>query len=522
MKKEYLYRRSLLISLGVVLAIVLANPALAGITPVDTWESEALSDPNPAVFGWVGSIAYYDNQIIYAGNDQKIYAYDLDTENSTELLDLSGDANFSFGPSGFMVSDDNYLYFHDNGNSDKVYRVDLTAAWPASIESFNTGATGSIYAFTQNPWTDAVWFTSADFGAGNMHLYEVNASFDLATQRASFGKPHGENAGNGPIIFKGASTLLYGESVWGGDGYFHLVDSTTGDISTMNYLTFTDGLAAAAYGYDNVIYATTGNGRKIYKINGSAMEGVATTDNDAQGIVFDGISFYVSEMETGLFTGAVSFNALWHLIPTGVPSGQAAAEDAVDGELAVNCQGLAENKAIGISAVDNTTFVEYLESIDPDDIDEQTNRPDSLPFGLVNFRLKVTSQDGTATVTVFLSEAAPVGSKWYKYDWINGWYDYSDHATLTADRKSVILKFKDGGYGDADRIVNRYIVDPGGLATFSSSSEDDGDSTGGGGGCFINTAASGSECNALHISLAIMVLGTLIGACLALRSSGRG
>jgi len=87
------------------------------------------------------------------------------------------------------------------------------------------------------------------------------------------------------------------------------------------------------------------------------------------------------------------------------------------------------------------------------------------------------------------------------------------------------LQLKDGDekFGDSDGQKNGIIIDPSGLATFSSSSGGDGDSTGGGGGgCFIGTVASGSECNALHISLAILVLGTLIGACLALRSSGRG
>ena len=300
---------------GMVLLVfsMLLPPTLVfgAISPEDPYEAKTLADPSPAVFTWVSSVGYYDGQLIYPGDDQRIYAYEIETGDSTEVLDLSGDPNFGFGPSGFLVSFDSYLYFLDNGNTDNIYRIDLAAAWPPAIESFSTGASGSIFGFTQNRWTDAIWFASADFGVGDMYLYEVNAAFDLVTQRASFAKPHGANAGNGPIIFKEATTVLYGESVYGDDGYFHLVDSTTGDVTTPNYLTFPGGLAGASYGYNNVIYATSGAGSTIYEIQGAATTAVATTDEDAQGIVFDGSSFYISEQKSSDFSGAISFHQLW-------------------------------------------------------------------------------------------------------------------------------------------------------------------------------------------------------------------
>jgi hypothetical protein len=162
----------------------------------------------------------------------------------------------------------------------------------------------------------------------------------------------------------------------------------------------------------------------------------------------------------------------------------------------VRAQGVSGSKAVGISAGDSNTFVEFLEAVDPNTISDNDNRPDTLPFGVANFRLKVTSPDGTATVTVFLSEAAPEGATWYKHDSINGWYDYSNHATLGADKKSFVLEFKDGGFGDADRIVNGYITDPGGVAGSSGSvfgtggvSPTSSSPGGGGSGCFIATAA---------------------------------
>jgi hypothetical protein len=184
----------------------------------------------------------------------------------------------------------------------------------------------------------------------------------------------------------------------------------------------------------------------------------------------------------------------------------------VDGDLAVMAQGAEGDKAIGLSAGDTHTVVEYLEAIDPYDIDEQTNRPHRIPFGLVSFRLKETSQDGTGRAIVHLSKAAPEGSKWYTYDAIRGWYDYSEYATFSGDRRSVTLEFKDGGYGDADRIVNGYILDPGGIGMAAESGG------GGGGGCFLGTAGLGGVPYGRGIPLVILVCDMLVACFLVFMS----
>lgn len=154
---------------------------------------------------------------------------------------------------------------------------------------------------------------------------------------------------------------------------------------------------------------------------------------------------------------------------------------------------------VGIKGSTNVASVESINSIDPDTISDTTNRPDEMPLGLISFKLKVDNAGDIAMITVYLSETAPDGAKWYKYDPINGWQDYSGHATFSADRKSVFLGLKDGGFGDADGTENRVIVDPSGLGTASSntaSSNGGGASSvsggGGGGGCFMATAAFGS------------------------------
>jgi hypothetical protein len=70
-------------------------------------------------------------------------------------------------------------------------------------------------------------------------------------------------------------------------------------------------------------------------------------------------------------------------------------------------------------------------------------------------------------VTIYFSEEAADGAKWYFYDSINGWVDYSEHATFSPDRKSVRLELKDGGYGDSDGVANGIIVDPSGFGVAS-------------------------------------------------------
>jgi hypothetical protein len=123
---------------------------------------------------------------------------------------------------------------------------------------------------------------------------------------------------------------------------------------------------------------------------------------------------------------------------------------------------------MGVSRKDDPTVtaIESIESIDPETISGLA-RPYSMPLGLFAMRLTVANPGDTAQVTVYFSEAAPSGATWYMYDSIDGWVDYSNHATFNADRKSVVLELKDGDYGDADDLANGTIVDPGGFGLAS-------------------------------------------------------
>ena len=150
---------------------------------------------------------------------------------------------------------------------------------------------------------------------------------------------------------------------------------------------------------------------------------------------------------------------------------------------------------IGIEKVSSSVSeIEALEIIDPDSISDTVNRPADLIFGLFSYRLSVNQPGDTALVKIYFSGEIFSSDTIFKYDTINGWYDYSEHTTFNDDGQSVTLEVKDGGYGDSDGLVNGVIVDPGGIAASGGSSYTvTGSSSGGGSGCFIATAAFGSK-----------------------------
>ena len=153
--------------------------------------------------------------------------------------------------------------------------------------------------------------------------------------------------------------------------------------------------------------------------------------------------------------------------------------------------------------------IDSLESIDPDTISDTTNKPESIPLGLITFKLEVNNPGDTAEVTLYFSGVTEETeedledflelAKWYMYDSINGWQDYSAYATFSEDGTSVTLEIIDGGFGDADGTANGIIVvgasgigsepttpEPTPAPTFSGQEAD-------GGGCFIATVAFGSR-----------------------------
>ncbi|MBW2604981.1 MAG: cadherin-like domain-containing protein [Deltaproteobacteria bacterium] len=139
------------------------------------------------------------------------------------------------------------------------------------------------------------------------------------------------------------------------------------------------------------------------------------------------------------------------------------------------------------------TEIKALEMIDPEAITDTANRPNDLIFGLISCRLRVNQPGAAASVRIYFSGEIFESDVYYKYDRINGWYDYSDHTTFADDGQSVIIELKDGGFGDSDGIANGIIVDPGGISAAGDLDTGLSSDGSGGGGCFIATAAFGSK-----------------------------
>jgi hypothetical protein len=153
-------------------------------------------------------------------------------------------------------------------------------------------------------------------------------------------------------------------------------------------------------------------------------------------------------------------------------------------------------------ALDGNGALVNLAPVDAVAITDPRNRPETLPYGLMEMRIKTTSPGATVKATFYLPSAAPAGHLWYKYNPTDGWVDYSAQTVVSTDRMRFTLTLTDGWVGDDDRSVNGFIKDPSGLGkpagtqTSTSTSTSTGTGTvisGGGagdtngGGCFIQS-----------------------------------
>ena len=169
----------------------------------------------------------------------------------------------------------------------------------------------------------------------------------------------------------------------------------------------------------------------------------------------------------------------------------------------IKCVKTPKGKALGIRFKDAGTVIEIesisVENDSGNEISASASAASNaviFPFGLINFKLIMSRPGDQAEITVYFSEPAPEGGRWFKYDPIEAtWTDYTTLTDISPDRQSVTIYLEDGGEGDADGTVNGIIVDPSGIAV-SSASLDSGGSGGSDGldsitnACFISTASS--------------------------------
>ncbi len=148
------------------------------------------------------------------------------------------------------------------------------------------------------------------------------------------------------------------------------------------------------------------------------------------------------------------------------------------------------NEPFGISKISTSIdAIEMLEPINPSTILDKRNKPETFLFGLASYRLRVSQLGATVLVRVYYSGDISKANRYYLYNTVNGWYDYTQYTTFNPDGRSVTVELKDGGHGDSDGVANGIIVDPGGVV--GAATAGGAESGGGGGGCFIATAADG-------------------------------
>lgn len=143
---------------------------------------------------------------------------------------------------------------------------------------------------------------------------------------------------------------------------------------------------------------------------------------------------------------------------------------------------------ISIKDAQHVESIVSLEVQDPADVElsaTANGKPNYFEFGLLDFKLLVTTPGDETTVTIYLSRPAYIEGNIFKYDPVNEvWLDYSGFTEFSDSRQTVRLTLKDGGFGDADGSENGIIVDP---LAFGSET----DPSGGSGSSLIDEVADG-------------------------------
>ena len=207
--------------------------------------------------------------------------------------------------------------------------------------------------------------------------------------------------------------------------------------------------------------------------------------------------FYDAENIGVIWSDAAAFHTTSSspLDADGIYNGQAVEDGTIDldgsgGPDTFSNTFRAVNTVIGggvIGIQTSSGSIEALQSIDPDSIDDNFNKPENLALGLIQFKL--TGPVGfQPEVTIYFSQDLPTNAAWYKYDCINGWANASNISDITGSRE-ITLTLEDGGIGDADGIANGVIIDPSGFGAEDSGAPPAAaaSASGEGGGCFIGT-----------------------------------
>jgi uncharacterized repeat protein (TIGR01451 family) len=111
-----------------------------------------------------------------------------------------------------------------------------------------------------------------------------------------------------------------------------------------------------------------------------------------------------------------------------------------------------------------------LKAIDAVTIEDNLNRPEQIPYGLIDMEILLPEGYTSTTMTIDLPMTTKENDSWYKYNIDNGWMKY-ENAEINGNQIKVTLI--DGGKGDDDNIINGHILDPSGLGGYEESIDND-------------------------------------------------
>ncbi|MDM8517585.1 choice-of-anchor U domain-containing protein [Desulfobacterales bacterium HSG16] len=146
---------------------------------------------------------------------------------------------------------------------------------------------------------------------------------------------------------------------------------------------------------------------------------------------------------------------------------------------------------LGIIAESNAGLIE-LDTLDMAVIAQNSGKPESMPYGLIDVRIKVGAAENEAAITFYFPEPIPENQGWFQFNSKdNEWIDLEDNVKFSTDRKEVSLNLSDGQSEDEDGTANGFIEISSGPGLKNTTPDDEESSSGGAGsgGCFIQTSS---------------------------------
>ncbi|MBI9074409.1 MAG: hypothetical protein JEZ02_03280 [Desulfatibacillum sp.] len=406
-------------------------------------------------------MAVQDRQLYYTAGDGNIYAYNLDTTSTDKLAlkDSEGNPLSGVFPTGLVSTINHKLYFLDANEDPRetLYEYDFLNNTD-KLTSVITGCVGIPAVLVEHPETAELYVASYEDGGERMYLSKLVAGGDIIIPTLVMDFDRFHSGENGPVIFTGSQTVLYGENT-DTHGYLHKLDIKSGSVAA-DFLVWDNRIKGLSYGPYNSIYMIDGDGSGLYQLQNTTPISVATTlVGSAAGLCYDGNSLILSQQGFGKDPDGYGLYRVWEPPQFGILAEQECTKDDASDYADMTVSTNDGKATIGLQGGTDVA-VEYLKALDDEFLESLPSHP-YLPLGAVDFRLAFDDGIITGTVTVHFSQALTGGAFWWKYDAARGWYKYPN-TTLSADRKSMEIMFVDGGEGDADGIQNGYILDPGG------------------------------------------------------------